>query len=89
MLADEIMRDPYSHTHAAVVGYSYVPAPEDVSFLNWVDARANMAWQPGKVRPQPAERPWHNGPRQKAPARHDPHRAERRAALNKRLGITP
>lgn len=89
MLARELLRDPYSHTFASVAGYSHVPAPEDVSFLNWVDARALMAWQSGKVRPQPAKRPWLTREQPTRMSAPDPQRHARRAELNRRLGITP
>lgn len=86
MLVGEIVRDPYSHLSAAVNEYAYVPAPEDVSFLNWVDAQAQMHHQSGKVPPKPAERPWmvKQVRRDVLP---DPGREARRAALRDRLGL--
>lgn len=85
-LVGEILRDPYSHLVAAGAGWSYVPAPEDVSFLNWLDATAQLHHQKGKVPPKPTVRPWTVGTvrRDVMP---DPERAQRRSALMMRLGL--
>lgn len=86
-LADGFLRDPYSHSTAAVNGWAFVPAPEDASFLNWVDATAQMHHRPGKVKPQPMKRPWEHGQRPKTVVAVDPGRDERRAKLRDRLGL--
>lgn len=87
MLAGEILREPYSHSTASLQGWSFVPAPEDVSFANWVDARAQMAWTPKRPRPQPVVRPWEK-PREQRVSMPDPGRSERRNRLRERLGLS-
>lgn len=87
MLAGEILREPYSHSTAAMRGWAFVPSPEDVNFANWVDARAQMAWTPKRPRPTPVARPWE----QKQDARvsiPDPGRTARRNRLRERLGLS-
>lgn len=87
-LAAGLLRDPYSHSAAAVAGFAYVPAPADVQFYNWVDATAQMHHQSGKVRPRPVDRPWMaTAPSQRAPV-FDAGRVERRKALQERLGLS-
>lgn len=86
MLVGEIVRDPYSHLSAAINGWSYVPNPIDVFFLNWIDAQAQMHHQSGKVQPKPARRPWeHGGAAKQSPP--DPSSTVRRQALRERLGL--
>lgn len=84
----EILRDPYSHLTAAVNGWSFVPSPMDVFFLNWVDAQASMHHQKGKVKPAPVKRPWEQAHRPRPTVvADDPERSMRRAALAERLGL--
>lgn len=86
MLVSEILRDPYSHVVASVAGWSYVPNPADVQFLNWIDAMAAMNHQPGKVRQPPVRRGWETGMRD-APAAPKVENLQRRSALKDRLGL--
>jgi hypothetical protein len=85
-LVDEVMRDPYSHSIAAVAGWSFVPSPQDVSFRNWVDVTAQMNKKKNAAPVKPVERPWEQGARPvwRAP---DPNRDVRRKKLRARLGL--
>lgn len=85
-LVDEIMRDPYSHSNAAVAGWSFVPAPADVLLRNWVDVTAQMNKKKNAAPIKPVPRPWESGVRPvwRAP---DPNRDERRSKLRARLGL--
>lgn len=85
-LVDEILRDPYSHSNAALAGWSFVPDPADVLFRNWVDVTAQMHKKKNAAPVKPVERPWEQGRRPvwRAP---DPLRDERRARLRSRLGL--
>ena len=85
MLVSRILREPYSHCNAVLQGWSFVPAPEDVNFANWVDARAQMAWTPKRPRPTPMDRPWVKSSSEFRPVRRvDP---EAKARLRERLGL--
>lgn len=85
-LVGEIIRDPYSHSNAAVAGWSYVPSPTDVLFRNWVDVTAQMHRKKNAAPVKPVERPWEQGRRPvwRAP---DPQQETRRAKLRARLGL--
>lgn len=86
-LTRELIRDPYSHSFAALAGYEFVPAPEDVQFYNWVDATAQMNHRSGKVAPTPAKRPWvGTGVSKVGPVTEDSR--ERRRRLAERLGVS-
>lgn len=87
MLVAQIARDTYSHLFAAFQNWGYAPNPMDSFFLDWLDAQAVMHHRPGKVMPSPAKRPWEVAGRKVAVPRHDPARAERRRALQERLGL--
>lgn len=86
LLVSEIMREPYSHSNAAVSGWSFVPSPVDVLFRNWVDVTAQMNKKKNGAPVKPVERPWEQGgaPLWRAP---DPNRDERRQKLRARLGL--
>ena len=85
--ATGFMRDLYSHCHASVMGWAYVPNPADVLYANWVDATAQMHHQRGKVPPKPVRRPWERKQRERPIAFLDAERKKRRTALKERLGL--
>lgn len=87
LLVAQIVKDGYSHLHAALRGWGYAPNPMDAFFLDWVDAQAIMHHQSGKVPPRPIKRPWEEADKKRAVPTHDPSRADRRRALNDRLGL--
>lgn len=86
MLVAVVAKDGYSALHAAFRGWGYAPNPMDAFFLDWLDAQAVMHHQSGKVMPKPARRPWEQ-PERRSVSTPDPTRAERRRALQKRLGL--
>ena len=88
MIASEIMRDIYSHSHASVMGWAYAPNPGDVLFANWVDATAQMHHQRGKVPPTPIKRPWEEVRRDRPVAFVSAEQRQRRDKLRDRLGLT-
>lgn len=84
-LVGEVLREPYSHSTAALRGWAFVPDPVDVLFADWVDATAQMHHQKGKVRPAPVMRPWEQARRDRPVV--SPGSSERRAKLRERLGL--
>lgn len=87
MLAGEIMRDIYSHSHASVMGWAYAPNPSDVLYANWVDAMAQMHHRRGQVPPTPVKRPWEEKPRERPAAFVTVEQQRRRGRLRERLGL--
>jgi len=89
-LTSGLLRDPWSHTGAALAGWAYVPDPVEAATLNLVDAYRLMNHAKGKVRPSPLPRPWATTRKASDPTRvrvPDPERATRRARLAERLGV--
>lgn len=79
----ELLRDPRTHTYAAIQGWSYVPSAAEVAGMDQIEMWANAKRARNTV-PIRLDRPWETRRRdvEEGPRTPDPQRAERRARLD-------